>query len=70
MKRPGKRTDPKRKRRYNLCNRLRERGVAVNILTHSIEITEERFEGLAKTARKYCQNLIEEYRFQIQLSIE
>ena len=60
---------PQLKKRYNLCHRLRKRGVAVNILTHSIETTIEAHAQLGKTAKKYVNELVNEFHFQVQLTI-
>lgn len=60
---------PRLKKRYNLCHRLRKRGVAVNILTHSIELTKAEYDQLAGTAKKHCDELVGDFHFQVQLTI-
>lgn len=58
------------KKRYNLCHRLRARGIEVDVERHAIQITgPEQLDSLGKTARKYLEALIEDYRYVIQTYI-
>lgn len=58
------------KRRYNLCHRLRAKGIEVDVEQHSIQITgEKQLASLGKKARAYIDALVTEYRYVIQTYI-
>lgn len=62
--------DQRLKRRYNLCHRLRLKGIAVDTDTHAINVaTLEEYEDLPKTARRYIDTLRDEYHFVVQTYI-
>lgn len=61
--------NPKLKRRYNLCCRLRAKGVEITTDVHAIEVDEQQFLDLGKTARRYVHELTTEYHYVVQFRI-
>ena len=61
--------DSRLKRRYNLCARLRRKGVVITTDAHAIEVTHQQYEALGTIARRYCEALQNEYYFVVQLKI-
>ncbi len=59
----------KQKRRYNLCCRLRAKGVEITTDAHAIEVDEQQFRDLGKTALRYVQELTNEYHYVVQFRI-
>jgi hypothetical protein len=59
----------RRKRRYNLCSRLRKKGVIVTTDVHAIEITEAEYHNLSTGARRYLDELQTKYHYSVQLII-
>lgn len=59
-----------RKRRYNLCCRLRAKGVAIITDKHTIEITEEEYHRLGAKPKYYIQELQEKYHYSVQYCIQ
>ncbi len=60
----------RRKRRYNLCHRLRARGIEVDVESHAIQVTgQKQLDSLGKAARAYIDALVTEYRYVIQTHI-
>jgi energy-coupling factor transporter ATP-binding protein EcfA2 len=57
------------KRRYNLCSRLRKKGVIVTTDVHAIEITEAEYYNLSTGARRYLDELQTKYHYSVQLII-
>lgn len=62
--------EQRRKRRYNLCHRLRAKGIEVDVEQHAIQITgQEQLDKLGKVARSYVDALVAEYSYVIQTYI-
>lgn len=61
--------DTKLKRRYNLCCRLRAKGVEITTDARAIEVDEQQFDGLGKTARRYVDELTTRYHYVVQYRI-
>jgi len=61
--------DTKLKRRYNLCCRLRAKGVEITTDARAIEVDEQQFDGLGKTARRYVVELTTRYHYVVQYRI-
>lgn len=58
------------KHRYNMCHRLRLWGVAVDTKTYAIQMaTEEGYEALHKTPRRYVDALRKDYGYVVQYAI-
>ena len=63
-------TNQERKRRYNLCHRLRLRGISVDVDNHRINLPgQQDYDQLAGTTRRYVDALLNEYRYVIQFHI-
>ncbi|HRI61224.1 MAG TPA: hypothetical protein PK228_15900 [Saprospiraceae bacterium] len=70
MKRRRLPPDQHLKRRYNLCHRLRLKGVAVDTDSNAINITgSAEMEALPATALRYIGELKEKYHFVVQTFI-
>lgn len=67
MKRRRQPPDSRLKRRYNLCARLRLKGVEVTTDSAAIEISELDYQNLSKTALRYCIELVNDYHYVVQL---
>ena len=70
MKRRRLPPDKHLKRRYNLCHRLRLKGVAVDTDSNAINIAnQDEYEALPATARRYVDTLRSDYHFVVQTYI-
>ncbi len=61
--------DTKLKRRYNLCYRLRTKGVEITTDARAIEVEEQQLHDLGKTARRYIKELTDRYHYVVQFRI-
>lgn len=57
------------KLRYNLCHRLRLKGVVITTDASAIELNEAAYNALSKTARRYVDTLVREFGYVVQLRI-
>lgn len=58
------------KRRYNICHRLRLKGVYVDTDAHAINVaTQQQYDELPATARRYIRELTDTYHFVVQTYI-
>lgn len=58
------------KRRYNLCARLRAKGVAIITDSHAIDISLKQYEALPSGAMRYLEELRNQYQYSVQLRIQ
>lgn len=63
-------TDPRTKRRYNLCHRLRAAGIEVDVENHAIQATcPADIENLLGTTARRLRELMSEYHYIVQFRI-
>lgn len=60
---------PTLKLRYNLCHRLRSKGVRICTDAHSIYLNHDEKQRLGKTALRYVKSLTEKYQYVVQTYI-
>lgn len=70
MKRRRLPPDQRLERRYNLCHRLRLKGVAVDTDSNAINIANlDEYNDLSATAKRYVDTLRSDYHFVVQTYI-